>query len=68
MYGAGEGGAVKVIVWHGSLRMTKNVYPPSLVVVVSSSTEVTIKDCPVPCNEVSLVDIVTIRPDTDIHA
>ena len=48
--------------------MTKNAYPPSLVVVVSSSTEVTIKDCPVPCNEVSLVDIVTIRPDTDIHA
>ena len=48
--------------------MTSNEYPLSLVELESLTVVVTIKVSAVPCRAVSLVDIVTIRPDTDIHA
>ena len=52
---------------HGLFKLTVNEYPLSLVEAESLTVDVTVKVCVVPCKEVSLDDIVRVRPVTEIQ-
>ena len=61
-------GDVKVVVGQGLLKLIVNLNPLSLVLDGSLIVEVTVNVWLVSWSEVSLVEIVTILPDTEIQA
>ena len=52
---------------HGIKNLITKTYPLSLVELESFNVEVTLKDFDVPARLGSLVDIVIVRPDTEIQ-
>ena len=64
----GDEGAAKDVRIHGLFKAISNVYPLLLVLALSLTVDVTVKVVLVPCRDKSLVDIVIVRPESEIQA
>ena len=68
VYELGDEGATKDVRIHGLFKTISKVYPLLLVLALSLTVDVTVKVVLVPCRDKLLVDIVTVRPESEIQA